>query len=255
MGVDGRRLATGGGGGAANFKKAIRWLTLAGEGGLAEAWYALSRIYIKPEFSQRNVADAQRFLERAAEMGYREAQLECGHNAWRARRENENKDVAAVYWLQKAAAQGSADAAALLRKIAPRLSTPACTETGALLTRHEELLRAHPLLHARLELAALFGLTRAEALLLDVPAADHGHCLVIDIRASYGRSKRRLVLVDTAQERHALDRIARLFDGIDCGPSGPEGNYRQRLYRLRTLLGMPKAAEEGDGAAEIGLAA
>jgi len=254
MGVDGRRIATGGG--AANFKKAIRWLTLAGEQGLAQAWYALSRIYIKPEFSQRNVADAQRYLERAAEMGYRDAQLECGHNAWRARRENENNDVRAVYWLQKAAAQGSAEAEALLRKIAPRLSTPAYVETGKLLGGHEDLLRAHPLLHARLELAALFGLSRAEALLLDVPAADHGHCLVIDIRASYGRSKRRLVLVETGQERHALDRIARLFDGIDCGPSGPEGNYRQRLYRLRTLLGTPdRGSDDGDAAAEIGLAA
>jgi hypothetical protein len=79
---------------------------------------------------------------------------------------------------------------------------------------------------------------------------------VIDIRASYGRSKRRLVLVDTAQERHALDRIARLFEGIDCGPSGPEGNYRQRLYRLRTLLGTSaKGGDEDDAAAEIGLAA
>lgn len=254
MGVDGRRIAAGGG--AANFKKAIRWLTLAGEQGLAQAWYALSRIYIKPEFSQRNVADAQRYLERAAEMGYRDAQLECGHNAWRARRENENNDVRAVYWLQKASAQGSTEAQALLRKIAPRLSTPPYAETGKLLAGHEKLLQAHPLLQARLELAALFGLSRAEALLLDVPAADHGHCLVIDIRASYGRSKRRLVLVDTAQERHALDRIARLFEGIDCGPSGPEGNYRQRLYRLRTLVGSAgKTEDEGDAAAEIGLAA
>ncbi|VXC15379.1 SEL1-like repeat protein [Massilia sp. 9I] len=252
MDIDGHRIA--GAGGAANFKKAIRWLTLAGEQGLAQAWYALSRIYIKPEFSQRNVADAQRYLERAAEMGYRDAQLECGHNAWRARRENESNDVRAVYWLQKAAAQGSAEAVALLRKIAPRLSTPAYVETGALLAGHEDALASHPLLQARLELAAVFGLSRAEALLLDVPAADHGHCLVIDIRASYGRSKRRLVLVDTAQERHALDRIARLFEGIDCGPSGPEGNYRQRLYRLRTVVGAA-VKEEGEGAADIGLAA
>ena len=64
------------------------------------------------------------------------------------------------------------------------------------------------------------------------------------------------MLVDTAQERHALDRIARLFEGIDGGPSGPEGNYRQRLYRLRTLLGTPaRGSDEGEAPAEIGLAA
>ena len=233
MQVDGTRVQ--GGSGAANFKKAIRWLLLAGEQGLAPAWYALSRIYLKPEFSQRNVADAQRYLERAAEMGYEAAQLECGNNAWRARRENESNDVRAVFWLQQAAAQGNAEAATAMRKIAPRPDDAAHTETGALQHCVGDL-SAHPLLGARLELAALFGLTRAETLLLDVAAADQGHCLVIDIRASYGRSKRRLVMVETAQERQALDRIVRLFENVDCGPGGPEGNYRQRLYRLRTLM-------------------
>jgi TPR repeat protein len=239
MQIDGKRIAAGAG--SANFKKAIRWLTLAGEQGLAEAWYALSRIYIKPEFSQRNVGDAQKYLERAAEMGYRDAQLECGSNAWRARRENEGNDVRAVYWLQQAAAQGCPKAAAALRKIAPRPRAGLYPEMAA----PRDLADTHPLLAARLELAALFNLSRAEALLLDVKAADRGHCLVVDIRASYGRSKRRLVLVETAHERQSLDRIVRLFDDIDCSPSGPEGNYRQRLYRLRTLTGeMPVPPEQ-----------
>lgn len=233
MQVDGTRIQ--GGTGAANFKKAIRWLLLAGEQGLAEAWYALSRIYLKPEFSQRNVADAQRYLERAAEMGYEVAQLECGHNAWRARRENESNDVRAVFWLQQAAAQGNTEAGIALGKIAPRLIDVAHTETGALRDCLGDL-SPHPLLAARLELAALFNLSRAETLLLDVASADQGHCLVIDIRASYGRSKRRLVMVNTAEERQGLDRIVRLFENVDCGPGGPEGNYRQRLYRLRTLM-------------------
>ena len=241
--VDGKRVTPGTG--SANFKKAIRWLTLAGEQGLAEAWYALSRIYVKPEFSQRNVADAQKYLERAADMGYRAAQLECGLGAWRARRENEGNDVRAAYWLQKAAAQGCPDAAAALARIAPRLDTPAHTETGLLAGCVPGLANTHPLLAARIELAALFRLTRAEALLLDVKAADRGHCLVVDIRASYGRSKRRLITIDTAQERQALDRIVQLFENIDCGTTGPEGNYRQRLYRLRTLLGA--TVTEGDG--------
>jgi TPR repeat protein len=239
MQVDGTRITSGSG--AANFKKAIRWLLLAGEQGLAAAWYALSRIYLKPEFSQRNVAGAQRYLERAAEMGYEAAQLECGSNAWRARRENESNDVRAVFWLQQAAAQGNAEALAALQKIAPRPADAAHLEMGALLACVGDL-SAYPLLAARLELAALFGLTRAETLLLDVPAADQGHCLVIDIRASYGRSKRRLVMVETVQERQSLDRILRVFDGVDCGPGGPEGNYRQRLYRLRTLIAAPLPA-------------
>ncbi len=236
MQVDGARTPMGEG--SANFKKAIRWLNLAGEQGLAAAWYALSRIYIKPEFSQRNVADAQRYLERAAEMGYRDAQLECGNSAWRARRENENNDVRAAYWLQRAAQQGCPQARAMLHKIAPRGG-------GFHAAPPPGLASSQPLLAARLQLAALFQLSRAEALLLDVRAADQGHCLVVDIRASYGRSKRRLVMVETPEQRHALDLLGKLFDHVDAGPGGPEGNYRQRLYRLKTCV--PSAASAAAG--------
>jgi TPR repeat protein len=249
MRADGERTAAGAS--SASFKKAIRWLTLAGEQGLAEAWYALSRIYIKPEFSQRNVVDARRYLERAAEMGYRDAQLECGNSAWRARRENETNDVRAAYWLQKAAAGGCPQAQAALRKVAPRGRAGAFGDAAALALQAGRA--GHPLLAARLELAALFHLSRAEALLLDVRLADHGHCLAVDIRASYGRSKRRLVLVETVAQRQALDRIVRLFDQVDGGPGGREGNYRQRLYRLRTLSAAP-AESVADGP-RYGLAA
>jgi TPR repeat protein len=240
MQVDGKRIVAGAG--SANFKKAIRWLVLAGEQGLAEAWYALSRIYIKPEFSQRSVLDAQRYLERAADMGYRDAQLECGNNAWRARRENAANDVRAVYWLQLAAAQGCPQAGAALERIAPRGSGSAF---AALAGQAPACLGEHfPLLAARLRLATLFQLSRAEALLLDVAASDQGHCLVIDIRSSYGRSRRRLVAVASGGERRALDEIVHTFQGIDCSPGGPEGNYRQRLYRLKTVLPEAEAVED-----------
>ncbi|MES2264744.1 MAG: hypothetical protein V4724_40120 [Pseudomonadota bacterium] len=233
--MDSAGARTDGGIAAVNFKRAIRWLTQAGEQGLADAWFALSRIYIKPEFSQRSVMEAQACLERAAGMGHSAAQLECGIHAWRNRRGDEYNDVRAAYWLQKAAAQGSAEAHAALERIAPQASGPSWTDTlQAMLTR--ELLGSQPLLAARIELAGLFRLTRAEALLLDIKTADQGHCLVIDIRAGYGRSKRRLALVRTAQQRQALDRIARQFDKVDSSLAGPEGNYRQRLYRLKTWL-------------------
>lgn len=238
MDLSGERLSQGIA--AVNFKRAIRWLTLAGEQGLADAWYALSRIYLKPEFSQRCVAEAQHYLERAAEMGHCAAQRECGMYAWRMRRADENADVRAAYWLQKAALQGCARSeAALTRMVAPPKRSDWAATVLASVAR--EALASQPLLAARMELAELFGLSRAEALLLDVKAADQGHCLVVDIRASYGRSKRRLVLLRTAQERQALDRIQRLFEAVDCGPDGVEGNYRQRLYRLKTWLPLASA--------------
>ena len=236
MDAHGQRLATRNG--AANFKRAVRWLTQAGEQGLAEAWFVLSRIYTKPEFSQRNVVEAHSCLERAADLGHAPAQLECGMHAWRNRRECVNSDVRATYWLLQAQAQGSSEAEAALLRIAPR-GEPGDWGQCAAMPAGEHLRQLgqnHPLLAARLELARWFHLSRAEALLLDIHAADQGHCLLIDISATHGRGKRRLVLIRTAQERQVLDQVVRLFERVDCGVNGPEGNYRQRLYRLKCYL-------------------
>ena len=221
--------------GLANYKKSIRWLILAGEQGSAHAWYALSRIYLKPECSQRNVADAQRYLGKAAEAGHGVAQLELGIAAWRTRRDDPRKDIRAAYWLQKAVAQNIGEAKAWLGKVAMS-AAPAPWALAAQRQLTRDLVSLYPFLAARIELAALFGLSRSEALLLDPNAADYGHCLLIDLRAQRPRSKRRLILVQTAAERQTLDRIVRLFENVDCGPEGPEGSYRQRLYRLKNLV-------------------
>lgn len=233
MDINGKRVAEIPG--TANYKKAMRWLSMAGEQGLAEAWYGLSRIFLKPECSQRSVAEAQRYLEKAAAAGYGPAQLELGMTAWRTRRDEESKDIRAVYWLQKAVAQGIGEAQALLEKIAAR-ATPAAWAKSALRRMPRDAATTYPFLAARIELAATFGLSRTEALLLDLKAADCGHCLLVDIRSQHPHSKRRLILLQTGEERQMLDRIVRLFEHVDSGPDGPEGNYRQRLYRLRTLI-------------------
>ena len=244
MDAQGRRLATRHG--AANFKRAVRWLTQAGEQGLAEAWFVLSRIYTKPEFSQRNVVEAHSCLERAADLGHGPAQLECGMHAWRNRRDGVNNDVRAAYWLLQAQAQGSNEAEAALAKIAPHGESGDWGQFAALHADGQlrQLGQSHPLLAARLELARRFHLSRAEALLLDLHAADQGHCLLIDISATHGRGKRRLALIRTAQERQLLDQVVRLFERVDCGVTGPEGNYRQRLYRLKCYLAELGVAQE-----------
>ncbi|MGV8891798.1 MAG: hypothetical protein ACOH2K_02385 [Burkholderiaceae bacterium] len=66
--------------------------------------------------------------------------------------------------------------------------------------------------------------------------ADCGHCLQVDIRAQNARSKRRLILLQSAEELQALNRIKRIFEDVDPSPDGPEGNYRQRQYRLKAVL-------------------
>jgi DNA polymerase IIIc chi subunit len=98
------------------------------------------------------------------------------------------------------------------------------------------MMSQYPFLAARVELGYWFGLTRAEALLIDVQEADHGHCLEIDIREQHPRSRRRLILILTSEQRQAVDYAARVFDTVDGSPIGAEGNYRQRIYRFRSLM-------------------
>ncbi len=220
-----------------HYRKAIQWLTLAGEQGLAKAWYALYRIYMRPNtgLTEHSVADAERCLERAAERGHAAAQLELGKRCWRNRRAKADNDVRAAYWLQRAAAQADGEAAALLPSIAAR-ATPAAWAVAALAHCSREVANTYPFLAARIRLAAVFGLSLPEALLLDLNAADRGHCLVVDIGSMHARSKRRLVLIESGEQRLELTRLARRFAQVDCGAHGPEGNYRQRQYLFRKLF-------------------
>ena len=249
---EGERMSTVAG--AAQYKRAIRWLLLAAGQGMVEAAYALSKIYLKPEFSQRSLRDARTHLERAALGGHAQAQHEMGISAWRQRHRDARADIQAAYWLQQAAAKGVTAAAELLDKVAPE-PAPAAWALSLLAGLPTAATQAYPALLARVELASIFGLSRAEALLIDLRAADCDHCLLVDIRAGHGHSRRRLIGVPTNQHRHALLHIARRLEecGDGCAGSdtvgerrrvsaeanarlnGPRSNYRQRLYRLKRL--------------------
>lgn len=238
----GRRTETGPG--RVVYKKALRWLEAAAEQGVPDALYAISRVYMKVEFAQRNNMLAQEYLQRAAQAGHLHAQLELGKELWRKGGDND-EDVLALYWLSQAAAQGSEEARAWIGQhaagAAPQAwAKQAGSQLGLEQLRNEQMRnsRDQPSLQylaARVELALHFGLSRAEALLLDIVKADRGHCLVIDIRAHHPRSKRRLIAIQDDGMRQAVSRINRLFQEVDSSEHGPEGNYRRRLYRLRSL--------------------
>ena len=229
--------------GVAHYKKAIRWLSLAAENGEAAAWFAISRIYLKPEFSRRSINESRRCLELAGAAGHRGAQFELAQIAWRARRVDTRADVRAVYWLQKAASQGHEAALSMLNRVAPPVRRPDWAVT-ARASFNRDISSQYPFLAARVELAYWFGLSRAEALLIDVDASDHGHCLEVDIRETHPRSRRRLVQILTGEQRKALERASRVFDIAGAhGDGGPEGNYRQRLYRFRSIFEQSRTSQ------------
>jgi TPR repeat protein len=89
--------------------EAVRWFSMAAEGGLAEAQYNLGIMYASGRGVPRDYAQAAQWYERAAEQGLAEAQFNLGtlHGLGRGVPRNE---VLAVRWLERAARKGLAEA-------------------------------------------------------------------------------------------------------------------------------------------------
>jgi len=91
-------------------------------------------------------------------------------------------------------------------------------------------------LAARLELAALFVLRLHECLLLDLRHADAGDFLRVDVSARHGKARRRLVRIETALQRDALERAKRVLlpDGRPV-PEDVGGDYAARHRQFKRL--------------------
>lgn len=221
--------------GQANYLAAVPWLNAAAKGGIAEAWHSLSMIYAKAEYFQRNIALSHQYLNRSAEMGFAHAQFEYAQYLWRTRRDASMHDIYALSWWKKAADQGHHEARIATSRFSSLNGNETwATEAAKSLTT--KLRKSHPFISARIDLAAAFRLSKSEAVLIDVRHADHGHCIEVDISKLHARRKRRLILVESAYQRMTLDVVSRLFSDVNSSFDGPEGNYRQRQYRLKKII-------------------
>jgi len=233
MDKDGNRIQLNQG--AIDYDKSIYCLSYAGRQAHAKAWYALFLVHLNSDFPQSNEALGQNYLTRAAELGDMQAQFECGRLAWLNRHCEEDSDIRALYWWQKAKAQGHSEAAKCIQSFSNQaLSAPWAEAARKKLAPN--VAKVHPFLWARLEMAEIFGLSKSEALLIDVRTSDRGHCLLVDTRAMHARGTRRLIVIETEEQRVLLNKVSRLFRNIDCGQGGPEGSYRARQERLARLL-------------------
>ncbi|MDR6743071.1 TPR repeat protein [Herbaspirillum sp. 1173] len=200
-----------------------------------DACYALYLIHLDSDFCQQDAEIGMRYLAKAAELGHAQAQFEFGQIAWLNKQDGRDNDISAFYWWQKAKDHGHKGAQEYLYRYGSH-AVPAewaVTARAKLLNKYAQ---THPFLLARIELAAMFGLSRSEALSIDVRSADRGHCLLVDLKGVYLRAKRRLIPIETREQRILLDKMGRLFGNVDCGPTGPEGSYRARQERLMRLL-------------------
>lgn len=217
--------------------QACRLLERAAGAGASAAFWDLARIYEMPRFSRRNLGTARQYLEQAAGAGICEAELELGQRL--SRHKNDRAAwLAAGRWLSSAAAKGSSAAIALRARIAD--SAP--DWTPAALGRQEEILQSirdvQPLVAARLELAARFGLSPREMLFINPLEVDREWCIEVDLSAHFKRTPWRLVIIETEAQRRALARACGAFlpaDNADFDLSGLSTTGRARQLKAACL--------------------
>ena len=219
-----------------SFVQASRLLERAAAAGVSEALWDLARIYKMEGFSRRDIHKARDYLEKAANAGICEAELELGKHL--ARYKNDRPMwIAAGRWLSRAAEAGLSEASVILE----RISTRAPDWPPAVVLKQTEILEnirdEHPIVAARLELAARFGLTARETLFINPLNADHGWCLEVDLCKYFKQKLWRLVTIDSADQRLALERACAAFLAPGKSNLDLRGlSTRTRAFQMEAIL-------------------
>ncbi len=214
---------------------ASRLLKRAAEAGASEALWDLARIHEIPRLSWGDIDKAHQYLEQAANAGVCEAELELGKRL--SRHKNDRSAwIAAGHWLSRAAEKGSSEARAILERIADRASNwPPAT-----VSRQEEILTnirdEHPMVAARLELAARFELSTREMVFINPLDVDRAWCIEVDLSRDFKRMPWRLVIIESADQRLALTRAREAFLVADRTSLDLTGlSTENRVRQLKTI--------------------
>lgn len=221
--------------------RGISWLLRAADAGEADAYLELAETYERHPRLPCSFRMARYYLERAADCGIESAIVRLGRALLTSAR-SPAELLRAVERLYPAAMRGNDDAHKLLSTLTDPPSGDAARAERAL-----SLISAHnPLLAVRLALARAFGLARHEALTVDVPRARRPWGLWIDPGAFFTQRTKSTPRPVPALNQAARDLVVRaetIFEHVQPGPDGSEGDYRARDCRLRAVLARANAEE------------
>lgn len=218
-----------------NMRKGAALLLRAADAGKEEAWRLLFRVHSDRTASVANPELARFFLEKAATRGDMQAQRRLGALILRqatALHETEH----GIHWLYEAAQKEDAYAAGLLRS----LVLPVAGDEAAASAAIEAIRREDPWMACRLRTARDFGLTRLEALSIDLANGIRPWGLVVGRNPFIVQTKLsapRAVPALTTDAMGNLRRSVAFFEQSRQSSGSPvEGDLRKRSHRLRRLL-------------------
>lgn len=217
-----------------SLRKGAALLLRAADAGKQDAWMLLYRLHSDNRASVANPPMARFFLEKAAIGGDVKAQLRLGALILRSATTLHDSEQG-IYWLHEAAKRQDQHAIVLLRSLVLPVAGSEIEATGVI----DAMRRDDPWTSCRLRTARDFGLTKLEALSVDIVAGYRPWGLVVGPNPFIHQPKRsapRAVPAWNEQSAETLRRSVAFLAESRQGGAPVEGDLRKRSVRLRHLL-------------------
>jgi TPR repeat protein len=228
-GIDVDGLAAGDLAAAAALRRGTALLFRAADAGWTEAWLHLYRLHADQKLPIANAQLARFCLEKAAHVGNRQAQTKLGALMLKSSGGLAETEQA-ISWLHKAATEGDDHALELLSSLHLPLRGSAAEARSAI----EEVRRDYPWLALRMQLSRDFGLTKLEALCVDVADGLRPWGLVVGKNPFIVQSRLSAPRAIPALTVAALDNLRRT--AMLLADSGGDGYALEGNARRRSLL-------------------
>lgn len=220
--------------GGQNLRRGAALLLRAADAGMTAAWMVLYRIHADNRSSVSNPQMARFFLEKAALAGELCAQRRLGALILRSAT-TVHESEQGIHWLHEAACRQDALSAQLLGSLVLPVAG-ADSEADAAI---DALRREDPWLACRLRTARDFGLTKLEAMSVDIVAGFRPWGLVVGPNPSIAQAKLaapRAIPALRPQVFENLRRSVAFLEQSRQDGSPIEGDRRKRTHRLRYCL-------------------
>jgi TPR repeat protein len=217
-----------------NLRGGTALLLRAADAGLSEAWLLLYRVHSDGQGSVANPQAALFFLEKAAASGNANAQRQLGAMILKSATGIAELELG-LHWMSQAAGQDDAIAKSLLQSFV----LPVRGTDDDALHVIEELEKIDPWVAHRLRVSRNFGLTKAEATCVDVVSGVRSWGLVVSSGAADRNQRTRFGRAIPALQDQFLESLresAEFFRLAGEGPVLSNAEQRQRSQKLRYRL-------------------
>jgi len=217
-----------------NMRKGAALLMRAADAGKQEAWLSLYRVHTDQSSSAANPSMARFFLEKAAVTGDPIAQRLLGILILRSSSQLHETEQA-IFWIHKAAESSDQYSEQILRSLTLPVAGSESDATKAI----DTIRRQDPWTARRLRTARDFGLTKQEALTVDILSGARSWGLVVGPNRFVTQIKMAAPRAVPALTHNAMGHLRRSMGFLEQSRqdgTGFDGTLRQRSVRLRRML-------------------